>query len=78
MKTLNINRTVYDLSSEAPIIRECLIQLGFSPLANDLMFGVVARKVTLKHALNKHNVAIDTLNDMLSAHDIKVEDIENE
>lgn len=65
MKPINIHETVYHLVKENPGLRECLINLGFTPLANDVTFNLVARKVTLAKAIHKHQLPLETLNQAL-------------
>ena len=65
MKTINIHETVYHLVKENPALRECLIQLGFTPLSNDVTFNLLARKITLAKAISKHHISLETLNQAL-------------
>lgn len=47
MKRINGNKPVYDLIEEHPELREVLVDLGFEPLANDMMLNTAGRMMHL-------------------------------
>lgn len=49
MKTINGNKTVYDLIQENPELKEVLVNLGFTPLNNDKMLNTVGRMMSLNN-----------------------------
>lgn len=47
MKTINLNKTVYQLIQEYPELKKILVQLGFTPLQNDKLLNTVGRMMPL-------------------------------
>ena len=45
---IDINKNVYDLVTENPQIKDKLIDLGFKPLSNPIMFNTMAKKMSIK------------------------------
>ena len=45
---IDINKNVYDLVTEKPEIKNTLIDLGFKPLSNPIMFNTMAKKMSIK------------------------------
>lgn len=45
---IDINENVYDLVTENPQIKDRLIDLGFKPLSNPIMFNTMAKKMSIK------------------------------
>ncbi|MBD3949467.1 DUF1858 domain-containing protein [Tuanshanicoccus lijuaniae] len=45
--TIDLSQTVHQTVQEHPEIKEFLVELGFKPLANPLMFNTIARKTSI-------------------------------
>lgn len=61
MKTINGNKPVYDLIQEHPELREILIDLGFEPLANDMMLNTAGRMMHLNGGTKRIKLDHDDL-----------------
>lgn len=72
MKELDKTKKVFDLCTENEGLREFLVENGFSPLANDLMFKTSGRMVSLETGLKNHDVNLDELNKKLEKIGYKV------
>ncbi|MBR7926917.1 DUF1858 domain-containing protein [Aerococcaceae bacterium zg-ZUI334] len=48
MNTIDLSQNVHQTIQEHPEIKPLLIELGFKPLANPLLFNTVARKTSIK------------------------------
>ena len=45
---IDLDQTVKDICTTYPEVKDILIELGFKPLANPLMFNALASKTTLR------------------------------
>lgn len=72
MKELDKTKKVFDLCAENEGLREFLVENGFSPLANDLMFKTSGKMVSLETGLKNHEVDLDELNKKLEKIGFKV------
>jgi len=60
-KSININKSVYELCREYPEIRDILYDLGFEPIKNDIAFNTVARAITLEKASKIKNIDLNDI-----------------
>lgn len=65
MKKIATNKTVYELISEYPELKEVLVRLGFTPLNNDKMLNTVGRMMTLKNGAKQIQLDPEALNEGL-------------
>ena len=56
MKTIKINEKIYTIVSEFPEVRDVLVSLGMTPIAEDRNLNTVGRVVSLKQALKQVSV----------------------
>ena len=65
MKTIDGNRTVYDLIQEYPELKPILVKIGFKPLTNDKMLNTVGRMMPLNSGEKKKKISLDDLKEAL-------------
>ncbi|HIZ70385.1 MAG TPA: DUF1858 domain-containing protein [Candidatus Atopostipes pullistercoris] len=65
MKTIDGNRTVYDLIQEYPELKPILVKIGFKPLTNDKMLNTVGRMMPLNNGAKQIKLSLDDLKEAL-------------
>lgn len=60
-KFININESVYNICKNHSEIKDILYDLGFEAIKNPIMFNTVARKISIKKALDIKKVSEDKL-----------------
>ena len=60
-KFININESVYNICKNHSEIKDILYDLGFEAIKNPIMFNTVARKISIKKALEIKKVSEDKL-----------------
>lgn len=65
MKTIDGNRTVYDLIQEYPELKPILVKIGFKPLTNDKMLNTVGRMMPLNSGAKQIKLSLDDLKEAL-------------
>lgn len=60
-KTIDINESVYNICKNHSEIKDILYDLGFEAIRNPIMFNTVARKISVKKALDIKKVGEDKL-----------------
>lgn len=53
MEEINGNQTVYQLVKDHPALKEILVELGFTPLADEKMLNSIGRMMTLNNGINQ-------------------------
>lgn len=56
-KFININESVYNICKNHSEIRDILYDLGFKSIKNQVMFNTIAKKITIKKALEIKNIS---------------------
>lgn len=62
MKELDMNKKVYDLCMENEGLREFLVENGFEPLKDDLMFKTAGRMTSIGSGIKNHGIDLEELN----------------
>jgi len=65
VKTIDGNRTVYDLIQEYPELKPILVKIGFKPLTNDKMLNTVGRMMPLNNGAKQIKLSLDDLKEAL-------------
>ncbi|TXJ37306.1 DUF438 domain-containing protein [Brachyspira pilosicoli] len=60
-KFININESVYNICKNHSEIKDILYDLGFEAIKNPIMFNTIARKISIKKALEIKKVSEDKL-----------------
>lgn len=61
MMQINLNQPVYDIIKQHPELKQLLIDIGFSPLANQAMLQTAGRMVSLRQGANKIGIPIEQI-----------------
>ena len=56
-KFININESVYNICKNHSEIKDILYDLGFEAIKNPIMFNTIAKKITIKKALEIKNIS---------------------
>ena len=60
-KTVDLSRSVHDICTEYPKIKEIMISLGFKEFNNPALFGTAARFVTIPEGAKRHDVDVELI-----------------
>lgn len=76
VQTIDLNRPVYETIKQHPELKQLLIDLGFSPLANEVMLKTAGRMVSLKKGADKIGVSIEKIIQTLqwNGYEVKTDD----
>lgn len=61
MKTIDGNRTVYELIKENSDLKEILVHLGLTPLNNEKMLNTVGRMMSLNDGIKQVGLSKEAL-----------------
>lgn len=73
MKKINGNDKIYSIVKENPEIRDVLVSLGMTPIADDKNLNTIGRLVNLKQALKQVSVSKNKAQDAMKQVGIEVE-----
>lgn len=72
-KIININKTIYDITSENPEIVDILVELGFSDITKPGMLQTAGRFMTLPKGAALKNISLESIKDILEVKGYYVE-----
>ena len=59
IKTVDVNKNIYDLTEQYPGLIDVLAGMGFSQIKNDILLNTVGRTMTLKSAMQNFGLESD-------------------
>ena len=65
VKTIDLNKTVYEIYNDIPEITEILMELGFSDIGKPGMLKTVGRFMTIPKGAAMKKISLDTIKDTL-------------
>lgn len=75
MEKININIPIKQIITDHPGVRDIMISLGFSHLAEDAMLNTVGRFITIKEGLKKHKLDLEEVKKVFLNNNFLLEDI---
>lgn len=73
-KTIDLNRSVYDLCNEFPELTKILHELGFVDIVKPGMLNTAGRFMTIKKGATMKKINLDTIKDRLTRKGYDVRD----
>lgn len=74
MKTMDLNKNIYELTVEYPELIDILSELGFAQIKNPVLRKTVGKTVTLTAACGQLNLDFDSLKKMLKEKDFVIKE----
>ena len=71
---ISVDEKVFDIVNRIPEIKEILINLGFTHLANEKMFNTVAKVISIRKACNMHKIDFSVVKEALNKQGIEIEE----
>lgn len=75
VKTINVNKKLYDIIAEYPDVKEIMANLGFTNVLNPVMLNTMGKVMTLKNGALTKNITIETLQAEFTKYGYHLEDI---
>lgn len=74
MKEINGDQTVYQLVKEDPRLKEILVELGFTPLADEKMLNSIGRMMTLNNGIKQLKMNREEIKRVLENENYRLKD----
>lgn len=71
---ISVDEKVFDIVNRIPEIKEILINLGFTHLANEKMFNTAAKVISIRKACNMHKIDFSVVKEALNKQGIEIEE----
>ena len=60
-KVINLDKSVHDLCSEYPEVKDIMKNLGFSQVVSNVALNTVGRKVSIRKGANMRGIDLDKI-----------------
>lgn len=74
MTRIDLSKTVFQLIKENPELKAILVDMGFTPLADDKMLNTVGRMMPLDKGAKQVGISLDKLKDILNTNGYAVKE----
>lgn len=74
MKEIDGNQTVYQIVKEDPVLKEILVELGFTPLADEKMLNSIGRMMTLNNGIKQLKMDREEMKNVLKNKNYQLKD----